>query len=117
MTLKYCAATPDGGTVFGWGRRLSRSWPKAEAGSSVCRRKRLQWPQTLEEQHPQVAQALRQLPMPMAQQSPTFRTSLTYTRLRPSGCNAERTGYSEEQLPSPSTMAEGLNSPGLSFVR
>ena len=64
-----------------------------------------------EEQHPQAAQALRQLADAHAQQDPTFRTCLTYTRLTAqSALTALREqGYNAEQLPSPSTMAEVLN--------
>jgi hypothetical protein len=49
-----------------------------------------------------------------AQQDPTFRTSLTYTRLtaQAAGKALREQGYSEEQLPSPSTMAEVLNRMG-----
>jgi hypothetical protein len=67
-----------------------------------------------EEQHPQVAHALRQLAEAHAQQDPTFRTSLTSTRLTaPAALQALREqGYSAEELPSPSTMAEVLNRMG-----
>ena len=46
-----------------------------------------------------------------AQQDPTFRTTLAYTRLTAKAALAalRAQGYSEEQLPSPSTMAEVLN--------
>jgi hypothetical protein len=67
-----------------------------------------------EEQHPQVAQALRQLADAHAQQDPTFRTSLTYTRLTVQAAlrALREQGYGEDQLPSPSTMAEVLNRMG-----
>jgi Rhodopirellula transposase DDE domain len=49
-----------------------------------------------------------------AQQDPTFRTSLAYTRLTvQAALTALRVqGYREDQLPSPSTMAEVLNRMG-----
>jgi hypothetical protein len=64
-----------------------------------------------EERQPQAAQALRQLAEAQAQQAPTFRTSLTYTRLTAQAALQvlNEQGYSEEQLPFPSTMAEVLN--------
>jgi len=67
-----------------------------------------------EEQHPQAAQALRHLADAHAQQDPTFRTSLTYTRLTAQAAlqALEEQGYSKAQLPSPSTMAEVLNRMG-----
>ena len=84
MTLKYC----DGNSlmaeaVFGWGRQtVALGLAERRTGiiclgaqSAFSGRKR--W----EEQHPQAAQALRQLADAHAQQDPTFRTSLTYTRL------------------------------------
>jgi hypothetical protein len=64
-----------------------------------------------EEQHPQVAQALGQLAEAPAQQAPTFRTRLPSTRLTATAAleALQEQGYSPEQLPSPSTMAEVLN--------
>ena len=114
MTLKYCAGNPlIAEAVFGWGRQTVALGLAESRSGIICLgaqatfsgRKR--W----EEQHPQVAQALRQLADAHAQQDPTFRTSLTYTRLTAQAAlqALREQGYSEEQLPSPSTMAEVLN--------
>src|SRR5262249_19537369 len=67
-----------------------------------------------EERYPQAAEALRQLADAQAQQDPTFRTCLTYTRLTAQAAvqALREQGYSEEQLPAPSTMAEVLNRMG-----
>jgi hypothetical protein len=67
-----------------------------------------------EDQHQRAAAALRQLADAHAQQDPTFRTSLTYTRLTAQAAlqALREQGYSEEQLPSPSTMAAVLNRMG-----
>ncbi|HEY5745103.1 MAG TPA: hypothetical protein VIU12_03415 [Chryseolinea sp.] len=67
-----------------------------------------------EEQHPEAAQALRRLADAHSQQDPTFRSSLSYTRLTAqSALQALREqGYDEEQWPSPSTMAAILNRMG-----
>ena len=99
--------------VCGWGRQTvalglaaSRSGILCLGAPAACSgRKR--W----EEQHPQVAQALRHLADAHAQQDPTFRTSVTSTRLTAQAAlQALRApGESEEQWPSPSTMAEGRN--------
>src|SRR6266581_3510099 len=117
MTLKYCGGTPlMAEAVCGWGRQtVALGLAERRTGiiclgaqSAFSGRKR--W----EEQHPQAAQALRQLADAHAQQDPTFRTSLTYTRLTAQAALqalAEQ-GYSEAQLPSPSTMAEVLNRMG-----
>src|SRR5258706_10736916 len=117
MTLKYCDGTPlMAEVVFGWGRQtVALGLAERRTGilclgaqSAFSGRKR--W----EEQHPQAAQALRQLADAHAQQDPTFRTSLTYTRLTAQAAlqALREQGYSEDQLPSPSTMAEVLNRMG-----
>ena len=114
MTLKYCAGNPlIAEAVFGWGRQTVALGLAESRSGIICLgaqaafsgRKR--W----EEQQPQGAQALRQLADAHAQQDPTFRTSLTYTRLTAQAAlhALREQGYSEEQLPSPSTMAEVLN--------
>jgi hypothetical protein len=117
MTLKYCGGNPlMAEVVFGWGR-LTVALGLAERrtgiiclGAQSAFSGRRRW----EEQHPRVAQALRQLAEAHAQQDPTFRTSLTYTRLTAKAAlEALRAqGYCEELLPSPSTMAEVLNRMG-----
>jgi hypothetical protein len=94
----------------GWRRKLSladKAWQKVGPCDRI-RRKR--W----ESQHPQVAQSLRHLADAHAQQDPTFRTSLTYTRLTAQAAlqALREQGYAEQELPSPSTMAEVLNRMG-----
>jgi len=84
MALKHCGGTPLwAATLFGWGRQtVARGLAERRTGilclgapSAFSGRKR--W----EERHPQVAEALRQLADAHAQQDPTFRTSVTSTRL------------------------------------
>jgi hypothetical protein len=122
MTLKYCEGAPlMAEAVFGWGRQtVALGLAERRSGirclgaqSAFSGRKR--W----EEQHPQAAQVLRQLADAHAQQDPTFRTSLTYTRLTAQAAlqALREQGYSEEQLPSPSTMAEVLNRMGYRLRR
>src|SRR5258706_16088263 len=117
MAVKYCGGTPLlAETLFGWGRQtvalgLAERRPGLMclgAQSAFSGRKR--W----EERHPQVAEALRQLADAHAQQDPTFRTSVTYTRLTAQAAlkALSEQGDSEEQLPSPSTMAAVLNRMG-----
>ena len=117
MTLKYCDGNPlMAATVFGWGRQTVALGLAEQRTGIICLgaqsafsgRKR--W----EEQHPQVAQALRELAEAHAQQDPTFRTSLTYTRLTVQAALRvlREQEYRTEQLPSPSTMAEVLNRMG-----
>ena len=61
-----------------------------------------------------MATSLRQLAESYAQQDPTFRTPLAYTRLTAKAAREALSaqGYREEQLPSPSTMAAVLNRMG-----
>ena len=117
MALKHCGGNPLlAETLFGWGRQtVALGLAERRTGilclgaqSAFSGRKR--W----EERHPQVAEALRRLADAQAQQAPTFRTSLTYTRLTAQAAvkALREQGYSEEQLPSPSTMAEVLNRMG-----
>lgn len=84
MTLKYCEGNPlKAEAVCGWGRQtVALGLAERPSGiiclgaqSAVSGRKR--W----EEQHPRAAHALCQLADAHAQQDPTFRTSLTSTRL------------------------------------
>ena len=84
MTLKYCEGNPlMAEAVLGWGRQTVALGLAERRSGIICvgaqaafsGRKR--W----EEQHPEAARALRQLADAHAQQDPTFRTSLTYTRL------------------------------------
>src|SRR3989442_13704535 len=122
MTLKYCDGNPlMAATVFGWGRQTVALGLAEQRtgirclGAQAAFSGRKRW----EEQQPQAAQALRQLADAHAQQDPTFRTSLTYTRLTAQAAlqALREQGYSEAQLPSPSTMAEVLNRLGYRLRR
>ncbi len=117
MALKYCGGNPLlADTLFGWGRQtvaLGLAERRTglmclDAQSAFSGRKR--W----EDQPPQEAVALRQLADAHAQQDPTFRTSVPYTRLTAQAAlqALREQGDSEEQLPSPSTMAEVLHRMG-----
>ena len=117
MTVKYCQSNPlQAETVFGWGRHTVALGLSERRTSLICLgaqsafsgRKR--W----EDQHPEVAAVLRQLAEAHAQQAPTFRTTLAYTRLTAQAALEAlgAQGYSAEQLPSPSTMAAVLNRMG-----
>src|SRR2546427_3407795 len=80
MTLKYCGGNfLMAEAVFGWGRQTvalglgERRTGIMCLGAQAAFSGRKRW----EEQHPHVAQALRQLAEAQAQQDPTFRTCLT----------------------------------------
>jgi hypothetical protein len=117
MTLKYCAGNPlVAETLFSWGRQTvalglaERRTGILCLGAQAAYSGRKRW----EERQPQAAEALRLLAETHAQQDPTFRTRLAYTRLTAQAAlNALREqGYSEDQLPAPSTMAEVLKRMG-----
>src|SRR4029450_4760916 len=117
MALKYCGGNPLlAETIFGWGRhtvavgRAERRTGSVCLGAQAAFSGRKRW----EDMHPEVAAALRRLAEAHAQQDPTFRTALAYTRLTAKAARdaLRAQGYSEDQVPSPSTMAEVLNRMG-----
>jgi len=122
MTWKYCGGNArQAESVFGWGRHTvelglaERRTGVLCLGAQSARSGRKRW----EAQHPQAAQALCQLAQAHAQQDPTFRTTLAYTRLTAKAAlEALRAQDGEEdQLPAPSTMAAVLNRLGFRLRR
>jgi Rhodopirellula transposase DDE domain len=114
MTLKYCQGDPlQAETLFGWGRHTVEVGLAERRTGIICLGAqsafsgRHRW----EDKHPEVAAALRCLAEAHAQQDPTFRTTLAYTRLTAKAAlEALRAqGYCQVQLPAPSTMAVVLN--------
>jgi hypothetical protein len=114
MTLKYCDGRARlAETVFGWGRQTVEVGLAEQrtgigcvgAQSAYCGGQR--W----EEQQPEAAAALRQVVEAHAQQDPTFRTALAYTRLTAQAALAalREQGFANDQWPSPSAMAAVLN--------
>jgi len=114
MTLKSCGGDPLlAETLFGWGRHTvtvglaERRTGILCLGAQAAFSGRKPW----EDTQPEAAEALRRLAEAHAQQDPTFRTTLAYTRLTAKAALAalRAQGYSADQLPSPSTMAAVLN--------
>src|SRR5215475_7353062 len=117
MTLKYCWGNPLlAETIFGWGRHTvevglaERRTGLTCLGAQSAFSGRKRWAAL----PPEAAAALRRLAEAHAQQAPTFRTTLAYTRLTAQAALAalRAQGYREEHLPSPSTMAEVLKRMG-----
>jgi Rhodopirellula transposase DDE domain len=117
MTLKYCSGNArQAETVFGWGRsNIVVGLAEKRTGiiclglQSACSgRKR--W----EDEHSEAALALRELAEAHAQQDPTFRSAVAYTRLTAQAAleALRQAGYSNEHLPASSTMAVVLNRMG-----
>src|SRR5687768_14739305 len=114
VALKYCGGDPLlAETRFGWGRHTvavglaERRTGLICLGAQAAFSGRNPW----EDTQPEAAEALRRRAEAHAQQDPTFRTPLAYTRLPAQAALAALhvQGYSEDQLPSPSTMAAVLN--------
>lgn len=117
MAVKYCRGYARlAERVFGWGRETvqlglhERRTGIICLGAQPCCSGTTLW----EEKHPEAAQALWALAESHSQQDPTFRTALSYTRLTAAEAlrQLRAQGVPEEQLPSPSTMAEVLNRNG-----
>jgi len=122
MTLKYCnGSARKAERLFGWDRRAvvcglgEHRTGIVCVGSQSAYGGRPRW----EDDHPEAAARLRELAESRAQQDPSFRSTLAYTRLTAQAAIAAlRTeGFSEEHLPSPSTMAEVLNRLGYRLRR
>jgi Rhodopirellula transposase DDE domain len=114
MTLKYCGGDArQAESVFGWGRHTvelglaERRTGILCLGAQCACSGRKRW----EDEHPHVAEALRHLAEAHAQQDPTFRTSLAYTRLTAQAAleALQAQGYDAAHLPASSTMARVLN--------
>ena len=117
MALKYCGGSArQAERVFGWGRDTVQLGLHELRTDVVCMGAQAAYCGNLlwEERHPEVAAALFALAESHAQQDPTFRSTLAYTRLTAAEAlrQLRSQGFGEGQLPSPSTMAEVLNRNG-----
>ena len=117
MVLKYCRGIPRRGEKrFGWSRRTITLGLHEKRSGVIClgAQEAFCGNKAWEEKHPEVATALRSLAESHAQQDPSFRGALAYTRLtaREALNQLRLQGFAEDVLPSPSTMAEVLNRNG-----
>jgi hypothetical protein len=117
MAEKYCDGKPRRAeAVFGFNRDTVELGLHERRTGIVCRNAkpalsgRLLW----EETHPQVAAALWEVAEAHTQQDPSFRGSLSYTRLTAAAAlqALKGRGFDDAVLPSPSTMAAILNRNG-----
>lgn len=117
MALKYCKGKARlAEKIFGWKRK------NVEVGLNELRtgvtcaglQSAFSGVKLWEEKYPDVAEALWKIAQEYSQQDPTFRTSLSYTRLTADGAlrQLRDQGFDDDQLPSLSTMAEVLNRNG-----
>lgn len=117
MALKYCAGNPrQAEAVFGWSRRTVQLGLHEKRTGMVClsAQSAFAGDKLWEEKHPDMANALWSLAQSHSQQDPSFHTTLSFTRLTAAQAlkQLRAQGFTEEVLPSASTMAEVLNRNG-----
>jgi hypothetical protein len=117
MTLKYCHGSARlAETLLGWSRNAVEVGLAERRTGMECVDGHAAWSgrKRWEENYPQAAAALRAVAEAHAQQDPTFRTTLAYTRLTAKAARQalQAQGIAEAQLPASSTMAEVLNRMG-----
>lgn len=114
MTLKYCEGNARRAeAVFGWGRQNIEVGLAEKRTGMVCLSLHAAFSgrQRWEQKYPEAAAALIELALAHWQQDPTFRTTVSYTRLTAQSAIEElrQKGIEEAMLPAPSTMAVILN--------
>jgi hypothetical protein len=117
MALKYCAGSArTAESIFGWSREAVQLGLHETRTGIVCLSAQsvFSGDKPWEQKHPEVAEVLWELAQSQSQQDPSFRGPLSYTRLTAAEalCQLRARGFSDDVLPSPSTMAEVLNRNG-----
>jgi len=117
MAAKYCGASARRAeTLFGWSRAAVELGLHEKRTGIVCLSvQALVSGRTLwEEKYPQAAAALWEIAEAHAQQDPSFRGPLSYTRLTAARAIRELKdrGFPDAVLPAASTMADILNRNG-----
>ena len=117
MALKYCSGSARRAEeVFGWSRQAVQLGLHEKRTGIICLGLHAfccgakLW----EKKHPEVAQALWELAESHAQQDPTFRTTLSFTRLTAEEAikQLRAQGFADDVLPSRSGMSRVLNRNG-----
>ena len=117
MAIKYCGGSArQAEVVFGWNRHTVELGLNERRRGIICLSAQEAYGGNLlwEKRNPEVANALWKLVQSDSQQDPTFRTTLSYTRLTAAEAlkQLRSCGFKEDVLPSPSTMAKVLNRNG-----
>jgi len=117
MSLRYCKGVPrQTEKMFGWSRDSVELGLHEKRTGIVClgAQKARCGSRLWEERHPDAAAVLWGLAESQAQQDPTFRTVLSFTRLTAAEAlrQLKDRGVAEDRLPSPRTMADVLNRNG-----
>jgi hypothetical protein len=117
MSLKHCQGNARlSENVFGWGRNTVETGLGEKRTGMICMGAQSgfggnkRW----EVRYPEAAKALQQLAQEHSQQDPSFTSSIAYTRLTAAAAlrQLETRGFTQDQIPSPSAMAEILNRMG-----
>ncbi len=117
MTLKYCEGSArKAERLFGWGRRNVQLGLEERRSGIICvgLQSTYSGAKKWEELFREAAQALREIGEAHAQQNPTFKSPITYTRLTAAEAISQlrNQGFESEKIPAPSTMAVILNRMG-----
>ena len=117
MVLKYCDGNAlRGEQRFGWSRHTIALGLAEKRTGMVClgAQEAFCGNKLWEEKHPAAAAALWAMAESHAQQDPSFRGTLAYTRLtaREAREQLRAQGFADGEVPSPSAMAEILNRNG-----
>ena len=117
MALKYCSGSARRAEdVFGWSRQAVQLGLHEKRTGIVClgHHTFCCGAKLWEKKHPEVAQALWELAESHAQQDPTFRTTLSFSRLTAEEAikQLRAQGFADEVLPSRSGMSNVLNRNG-----
>ena len=117
MTLKYCQGSArKAERLFGWRRENVQLGLEEKRSGIICLglQSAHSGAKKWEEKEPTAAQSLREIAEAHAQQNPTFNSPIAYTRLTASEAirQLRNLGYSESQIPAPSSMAFILNRMG-----
>ncbi|HEY9826868.1 MAG TPA: hypothetical protein V6D19_15620 [Stenomitos sp.] len=117
IALKYCQGNARlTELIFGWGRNTVETGLAEKrsgivcVGAQSCFSGRKRW----EDHHPRAFAALQNLAEAHCQQDPTFTSAIAFTRLTAAAAlkQLSEQGFCDEELPSPSAMAEILNRSG-----
>lgn len=117
ITIKYCQGSPRiAERKFGWNRNSVELGLHEKRTGITClgAHKSLCGNKIWEEKHPEVAKVLFELAESHCQQDPTFRTTMSFTRLTAGEAlnQLRKKSFPEEVLPSNRTMADILNRNG-----
>ena len=117
MALKYCSGSARRAEdVFGWSRQAVQLGLHEKRTGMVClgHHAFCCGAKLWEEKHPEVAQALWEVAQSHSQQDPTFRTTLSFTRLTAEEAikQLRAQGFADDVLPSRSCMSNVLNRNG-----